>query len=96
MNRQFDNLTSGFYQLSHATKYGIGVVLTTKVIITRLGGVVKVLGENFMRGEGGRRIARRAEKGNDLSRPLRGHPPLKGRAWLPRGSRFLQPLTPNS
>ena len=35
------------YQLSHATKYATGVVLTTEVIIAPSAGVVKVLGENL-------------------------------------------------
>ena len=59
------------YQLSHATKYGIGVALTTKVIISRLGGVVKVLGEIFRRvsarAGGATPPLRENETGDDLS-----------------------------
>ncbi len=51
------------YQLSHATKYEVGVVSTTNVIITPLRGVVKVLGEFFgrhrQRRNAGRAVQRR-------------------------------------
>ena len=56
-------LDSMSYQLSHATKYEVGVVSTTNVIITPLRGVVKVLGEFFgrhrQRRNAGRAVQRR-------------------------------------